>query len=308
MKKVGVIGLGNMGKHMAVHLVDKGFSVTVFDINENPVRDLMDMGAAGATSPREVALHSEVIVLSLPNAVVLSEVVQGPDGILTAGVEGKTLIDTTSATYDITRELAARVAEKGGWMLDSPVTGGSEGSRKATLSIMVGGDFDAFCRQKDVYETIGSNIVHIGESGHGQISKMVNQMLMAAIYCSAAEAFAFASQAGVDIAKIYKAIEFGGAESKLLSGMKETILSGKVVINDNLAIHAKDIDYAMEAANKLHAYLPVTASTHEVFNIARIKGLGNIWSGSLFTVWEDLLQRKLNSTIRPEAEPATEAR
>jgi 2-hydroxy-3-oxopropionate reductase len=204
-------------------------------------------------------------------------------------------------------ELAARVAEEGGWFLDSPVTGGSEGSRKATLSIMVGGDQDAFNRQKDVYEAMGSNIVYFGESGHGQISKMVNQMLMAAIYCSVAEAFAFASQAGVDIAKIYDAIEFGGAESKLFSGMKKTILSGEVVINNNLAIHAKDIDYAMEAANKLHAYLPITASTHEIFNIARIKGLSNIWSGSLFTIWEDLLQKKLNSTIRPEAESSTKA-
>ncbi len=306
MKKVGVIGLGNMGKHMAVNLVNKGFSVAVFDINERPVKELTGLGAFGAKSPREVASISDVIVLSLPNVNVLAEVIQGPNGILSEDVEGKTIIDTTSATFAGARELAESVAARGGWMLDSPVTGGSEGSRNASLSIMVGGDFEAFSKQKDVYDAIGSNIVYIGESGHGQISKMVNQMLMAAIYCSVTEAFAFASQAGVDIARIYDAIESGGAQSRLLSGMKKTILSGEVVINDNLAIHGKDIDYAMEAANKIHAYIPITASTHEIFNIARIKGLGNIWSGSMYTIWEDLLQKKLNSTIKEAAKATAE--
>ena len=279
-------------------LFRSGFSVTVFDINELPVKELVGMGALGAKSPHEVASNSEVVVVSLPNVHVLADVIQGPNGILSADFGGKTIIDTTSATLAGTRELAEKVAASGGWMLDSPVTGGSDGSKKATLSIMVGGDFDAFTKQQDVYDAIGNNIVYIGESGHGQISKMVNQMLMAAIYCSVTEAFAFASQAGVDIAKIYDAIEFGGAQSKLLSGMKKTLLSGEVVINDNLAIHGKDIDCAMEAANKIHAYIPITASTHEIFNIARIKGLGNIWSGSMYTIWEDMLQKKLNSTIK----------
>ena len=303
MKRIGVIGLGNMGKYMAVNLVGAGFPVTVCDINEQPVMELVGLGAKSGKTPGEVAQGCDVLVLSLPNVHVLMEVVLGDSGILSVDFQGKTIIDTTSATFDGARDIAAKVAAHGGWMLDSPVTGGSAGSKNASLSIMVGGDPEAFARHQDVYHAIGSNIVYIGESGHGQISKMVNQMLMAAIYCSVTEAFAFASQAGADIAKIYEAIEFGGAQSKPFSGMKNTLLSGEVVINDNLALHAKDIDYAMEAANKLHAYMPVTASTHEVFNIARLKGLSHIWSGSMYTIWEDLLQKKLNSTVGQSNEP-----
>jgi 2-hydroxy-3-oxopropionate reductase len=297
VKHTGIIGLGNMGLPMARNLLKTGYSVHVYDINSDRMDILSAEGAAALDSPQQVAQKSEVIVLSLPNIPILEAVIAGPGGLLELDLHGKTIIDTTTATMEVAKELAAKVARQGGIFLDSPVTGGAVGAANGTLNIMVGGDQSAFDQHIDVFEALGSNVVYIGESGHGQVSKLVNQLMMGAIYCSVSESFAFASHLGVDVARVYQAVEFGGAKSGLLSGMKHRILSGQYGGKNYLAQHGKDIDYAMDEANRHHSFMPIASAVHEVWNLARNKGYGSLDSHSIFAVWEDILGKKLNETI-----------
>ncbi|TDF99518.1 NAD(P)-dependent oxidoreductase [Paenibacillus piri] len=300
MKTVAVIGTGVMGKPMAEILIKKGFPTVVFDADHTKTESLKSIGASVAASLADAAERADAIVLSLPNVPVLQQVIAGPNGLLSVDFKGKTILDTTTSTMKASIELAERVASAGGWMLDCPVTGGEVGARAAVLSIMVGGDKAAFEAQRDVLEALGSTIVHIGPCGHGQVSKMVNQMLMAAIYCSVTESFSFAAQLGVDISKIYDAVEHGGGKSGLLSGLRKGILSGQPVQNHNMAQHGKDIDYVMEEASRHHSFVPVAAAVHETFKLGRVKGLGVYSSGSMFLLWEDLLGMKLADSIRKE--------
>lgn len=298
MKTVGCIGLGNMGKPMARNLLAKGFRVVVFDVEKPRVEELAGEGAVRAATLFEAAAQSEVLLLSLPNIQVLRTVLTGPDGVLMGEVAGKTIIDTTTATLQITKELADLAKAKDVSFLDAPVTGGVGGAEKGTLTMMVGGDQSAFEQHIDVFNALGSNIVYVGESGHGQISKMVNQLLMGSIYCSVAEAFGFASQLGVDVSKVFQAVENGGARSAVLSSMKQPILSGEYGGGFYLAQHGKDIDYVMDEANRWHSYMPITSAVHEVWNLARTMGFDELNSQSMFAVWERLLNKKLNSTVR----------
>ncbi len=297
MKRVGMIGLGNMGRPMALNLLRKGFEVQVYDISSASVEMLASEGAIRAASPRAAALACEALVLSLPNENVLENVMLGEDGIASAELPGTVVIDTTTSTYSAAVKLAEAVRQVGGEFLDSPVTGGVGGAEQGTLSMMIGGDESAFMKHRDVFEALGSNIVYVGASGHGQVSKMVNQLLMGAIYCSVAEGFGFAAQLGVDVEKVYQAVEQGGARSAVLSGMKKLILSGEYGGGSYLAQHGKDIDYVMKEANQWHSYMPITSAVHEVWNLARLKGYGKLNSQSMFAVWEDLLGKKLNETI-----------
>lgn len=295
MKKIAVIGLGNMGGNMACVLIEKGYEVYVLDIDKKKQSAIEKKGGRSLSSIEEAARKTDTAVLSLPNDDVMKSVA---NEFLSSGFEGKTIIDTTSARYTTTVELAEKAREKKIHFLDAPVTGGEKGAKQGTLTFMVGGSESAFKANADLFGAMGERIVHIGPSGHGQIAKMVNQEIMAAIYASVAEAFAFASERGADIECIYDAVETGGAQSALLSGMRETILSGTPVINNNLAIHAKDVDYVMEEANRLKSFMPVNASVQQVMNMARKKGLSDHWSGSMYVMWEEMLGIKLNSTVK----------
>lgn len=298
---VGCIGLGNMGKPMARNVLQNGFAAIGFDIVKANLRELSVHGLQEGESVCEVCRRADVLLLSLPSLPVLRSVM---DDVLSADLGGKILIDTTTATLQAAQELATAVAARGGAFLDSPVTGGIGGAESGKLSIMIGGEREAFDRALPVYQAIGENIVYVGDSGHGQIAKMVNQLMMGAIYCSVAEAFGFAAQHGVDVEKVYQAVEQGGAKSAVLSSMKKRILSGEYGGGHYLAQHGKDIDYVMDEANRSHSYMPVTSAVHEVWNLARAMGLSSLDSGSMFAVWEQLLNRKLNSTIRGEGSDA----
>jgi 3-hydroxyisobutyrate dehydrogenase-like beta-hydroxyacid dehydrogenase len=295
MKKLAVIGLGNMGGNMASVLLNKGYEVYVYDIDKEKQISITARGGISLGSEEEAAVMADTIILSLPNDDVMKSVAEK---LLVSEFKGKTIIDTTSAKYTTTVYIAKRAEDMGINFIDAPVTGGEKGAKEGTLTFMVGGSDSAFEGIRDVLEAMGTKIVHIGPSGHGQIAKMVNQDIMAAIYASVAEAFAFASERGADIKQIYEAIETGGAQSGLLSGMRETILSGEPVINNNLAIHAKDVDYVMEESNRLKSFMPVNASVQQVMNMARKKGLSDHWSGSMYVMWEEMLGMKLNSTVK----------
>ena len=301
---VGVIGLGRMGRPMAENLARKGFATFAYDVNATAMGALVDRGVIARGSAREVVAQAEMVVLSLPTQEVLEELVLGPGGFVEAEIAGKIIIDTTTTTPEIAKRLAGALASRGCAFLDSPVTGGAAGAQAATLSIMIGGDAAAVAAARPVYEALGTNVVHIGSSGHGQIAKMVNQMLMAAIYTSVAESFAFAAQQGADVAKIFQAVENGGGRSKVLSDIKPYLLGGTPRTNGNLAQHGKDIDYVMQQANAQKIFLPIASAVHEFYNLSRTLGFGQNSSHDMWAVWEKLLGIDFTATIRNEQTPA----
>ena len=294
MNRISVIGLGNMGGNMASVLMEKGCEVYVLDVDSQKQSRLVSRGGIPLSSAIEAVEKADTVILSLPNDDIMGAVM---GELLAHDLTGKTIIDTTSAKYTTALEIAERVKAKNGQFLDAPVTGGEKGAREGTLTFMVGGDQAALEQSLHILQSLGTRIVHIGPSGHGQIAKMVNQEIMAAIYVSVTEAFAFAAERGVDIERVYDAVENGGAKSQLLSAMRNTILSGEPVLNHNLAIHGKDVDYVMDEANRLKSFMPVNASVQQVMNMARQKGLSDHWSGSIFVMWEELIGKKLNSAI-----------
>lgn len=299
-KKAGIIGLGKMGAAMAGTLLRRGFDVYAFDTCELAMRKASARGVKLLGSNNEVFVQCHVTILSLPTELVVHEVVLGPGGLAECDTKGKIIIDTSTTTASMAEKVAARMAELGCGFLDAPVSGGTTGAEDGTLTIMIGGDAGIFRSQLDVFEAIGARVVYIGPSGHGQVCKMVNQLLMGAIYTSANEAFALAAQCGADISRIYEAVEVGGGKSGLLSGMKEHMLTGVVSENKGLAQHGKDIDYVIEEAACRGISLPVTSSVHEFFNIARSMGFGGIGPGEMWAVWEKILGLKFTRTIRSD--------
>lgn len=286
---VGVVGLGQMGRRMAATLVRRGFKTVGFDVDPAAVENARTDGVMHAPSPGDVLHRSQVVLLSLPDEHVAESLFMDPAGLIHGTLEGKVIVDTTTTTMTMAERLAAAVSSKGGFYLDAPVTGGVSGAEKGSLTIMVGGDVVAVAGARPVLEAIGERLVHVGPSGHGQVAKMVNQMLMAAIYTSVAEAIAFATQLGADPSRIYEAVEHGGAESRLLTAIKKSLLNGTVSTNGNLHQHGKDIDYVMEESIRRQLHLPITGAVHSFFQLSRSLGFRRARCHEMWAVWEKLL-------------------
>jgi len=298
-RAVAVIGLGAMGGPMAANLARKGFRTLGFDPRPEAMAAAREAGVEPASSAADAFRQAEAALLSLPNQETMENVVLGEGGLL-AHAGGRCVIDATTTTVTMAQRVARAVEEAGGAFLDAPVSGGAGGARDGTLCVMVGGERGAFEAHRDVLEAIGTTVVHVGPSGHGQVAKLVNQMLMAAIYVSVAEAFAFAAQLGADVSKVYAAIEKGGCRSALLDAIKPNLLSGVLSTGGNLAMHGKDIDYVMDEATRRKLALPLTAQVHAFYNLSRTLGFGEIWSGEMWAVWEKMLGIDLTAPIRGE--------
>lgn len=300
---VGVIGLGQMGKPMAANLVKRGFRTLGCDVSAASLAAAAELGVIPAASAREVFAAADVTVLSLPTQEILEQVVLGAGGLIEVAQAPKIIVDTTTTTVALAQRLHAALAVKGVAFLDSPVTGGVAGAEQAALSIMIGGEAEAVARARPVFDALGNNIVHIGPSGHGQVAKMVNQMLMAAIYTSVAEGFAFAAQFGADVEKVFQAVEQGGAKSKQLSTIGPSLIAGTVRTNGNLAQHGKDIGYVIAEANHRKFFLPITSAVHEFYQLSRTLGFGRNSSHDMWAVWEKLLGIDLRATMARDRTP-----
>jgi len=293
-KGVGVIGLGAMGQGLAANLA-KSFRVVGYDTVQESCRAAAANGVECLAGANEVFSASDVVVLSLPTEEIVASVV---DAALEAGcLEGRVIFDTSTTTPALAEQVAKRCSAVDCSFLDAPVTGGAVGAEKGELSIMVGGDKAAFEAHSDVLEALGNKITRIGPSGHGQVSKMVNQMLMAAIYTSVSEAFGSAVQHGADIAKIFEAVEQGGGRSMLLSRMKGTMLSGSLSSVNGIRQHGKDIRYAVKSAEQNGIELPITKSVDAFFRRSSDAGFDAIWAGEMWAVWEKLFGVSFRETV-----------
>ena len=258
---IGFIGLGLMGRPMAKHLVAAGHRLTVYNRSHPATDDLVAAGAHAGDSPAGVARQSDIVITMLPDTPDVEAVIAGANGVLEGVRQGAVVVDMSSISPVATRRLASLVAARGATMLDAPVSGGEIGAKNASLSIMVGGDRDAFERVRPVLAHMGNaeRIIHIGdEPGSGQICKICNQMAIGGALAGVSEAFALARKAGVDPARVRQALLGGFAASRVLEVHGERMLTGNYVPGFRTRLYQKDLRIAHETASVLGVPTPAT--------------------------------------------------
>jgi len=285
---LGFIGLGIMGKPMAKNLIKAGFSLVVYDVNQAPVAELVSLGAIAVSSPAEVAARTEKIITMLPDGPDVEAVVSGANGILVAAGSKTVLIDMSSISPTISKRIAGMLAAKGARTLDAPVSGGEPGAINAQLAIMVGGPDDLFNEAKPIFEALGKSAVLVGDTGAGQITKLVNQILVAIHLEAMGEALLLASKADVDPLKVYEAIKGGLAGSNVLNAKVPLVLARNFKPGFKIRLHQKDLKNALEAADSLDLDLPVTAMVQDMITTLVREGKGEEDHGGILQVLEEM--------------------
>jgi 2-hydroxy-3-oxopropionate reductase len=294
-EKVGFIGLGIMGKPMARNLMDAGYELSVHNRSREPVDELAEDGAAAASSPKEVAENSDVIVTMLPDSPQVEEVVSGEDGVL-EGIRGGTLlVDMSTISPVVTEELAEKVKERGASMLDAPVSGGDVGAIEGTLSIMVGGSEEDFERAKPLFDVMGKTVTHVGPTGTGQVTKAANQVVVALTIEAVSEALVLGSKGGVSPEKILDVLSGGLAGNKVMEVKREKFLSHTFDPGFRSELHHKDLGIALAAGREYGVALPVTAIVDQMLLSMKKKGWGGEDHSALLRVIEDLSQHEIDS-------------
>ncbi len=255
-ERVGFIGLGIMGAPMARHLLAAGFPLTVHSRSPGPVDALVEAGAVRASSPAELARASDVIVTMLPDTPDVEHVMLGDDGVIAGAAAGSLVIDMSTIDPGPARAIAGQLATCDVEMLDAPVSGGERGAIDGTLSIMVGGSEGAFARAMPILETMGKNIVHVGPSGAGQVTKACNQLVVAATIEAVAEALVLAERSGVDAAKVREALLGGFAGSKILEVHGQRMLDRAFEPGFRARLHRKDARIVLDAAQAAGSPIP----------------------------------------------------
>jgi 2-hydroxy-3-oxopropionate reductase len=283
---VGFIGLGVMGRPMARNLLARGFALAVHNRSQRPVEELVAAGAARAESPAGVARRAHRIITMLPDSPDVAQVLEGSKGVFSAIQPGTILIDTSSISPATARRLAERARALGATMLDAPVSGGEIGAINGSLSIMVGGDADAFATVRPILEAMGNpeRIIHIGESGAGQICKVCNQMVIGGALAAVSEAFALARKAHVDPGKVRDALLGGFAASRVLEVHGERMLRANYTPGFRARLYAKDMRIASETLAGYEAPAPVTSVIHQLVTALVATGRGDDDYAALATV------------------------
>jgi 2-hydroxy-3-oxopropionate reductase len=284
---LGFVGLGIMGGPMARNLVKAGHVVTGFDTDPVRLNHFVAGGGTPAASVAEVGRASSAVFLSLPAGDVVRGVVTGEGGLAAVMGEGTVIVDLSTTEPRVSQDMAAACAPHGIAFLDAPVSGGEQGARDASLSVMVGGDAAAFARCRPILLSLGKSVVHLGGSGMGQAAKLVNNLIVAAGFAAVCEGWALAVKAGLDPATLHAAIQGGWAGSRVMEETIPRFLQRNFVPGGTVDIMAKDVGYALGMARELNVPLPVTALVHELFRMAKAQGKGANAQPVLITLWEE---------------------
>jgi 2-hydroxy-3-oxopropionate reductase len=287
---IGFIGLGVMGKPMAKNLIKAGHQLVVHSRTRASVDEVVAAGAAAAVSPADVARRTTIVITMLPDTADVELVLTGPDGVLSVLQPRAIVADMSSISPVATKRLAALVADRGGSMLDAPVSGGEIGAINASLSIMVGGDEAAFARARPIFEAMGNaeRIVHIGASGAGQVCKICNQVAIGGALAGVSEAFALAKKAGVDAARVRQALLGGFAASRVLEVHGERMLNANYKPGFRTKLYQKDLRLANEAASANGVAMPGTALVAQLVNALVASGGGDLDYAAMGTVLFEL--------------------
>ncbi len=288
MSKVGFIGLGIMGKPMAKNLIKAGYELIVFDVVTTAMEELGAAGAQTAACIGEVVAQADVIVTMLPNSPQVQEVVLGAGGVLENAKAGTIIVDNSSISPIVSKEVAAACAQKGVIYLDAPVSGGEPKAIEGTLAIMVGGDAAAFEKVKDMLLVMGASAVLVGESGSGNVTKLANQIIVALNISAMSEAMVLAQKAGVDPEKVYQAIRGGLAGSTVLDAKMPMVLDGNFNPGFRIELHIKDLQNALDCAHTVHSPIPLTAEVMEIMQGLKAHGMEKCDHNAIIRHYETL--------------------
>lgn len=287
-ERIGFVGLGIMGRGMANNLLKAGFTVRVWNRTASRMDPLVEAGAEAGTSPADVAAHSDIIITCVSDTPDVERVILEADGVIQGAKEGALVIDCSTISPQATVEIAKKLNEKGVKMLDAPISGGSEGAAKGTLSIMIGGDAGDVERAMPVFQAMGKTITHVGGQGAGQTVKLVNQILVVGNCLAMCEALLFAQAGGVDLRKCLDAVTGGAAGSWMLSNRGHQIINRDWRPGFTIDLQQKDVRLVMREADALG--VPVIMSS-QIFNLYRTlqeKGLGAEGNHALVKALENL--------------------
>ena len=271
-EKIGFIGLGIMGKPMARNLLKAGYEVTVFDIMGDVVEEVVSDGATAAPNCAEVAAATDKIITMVPDSTDSEKAILGPGGVLEGAKPGSVVIDMSSIAPLVSQKIAAECAKKGVEMLDAPVSGGEPGAINATLAIMVGGKQEIFDQNFDLLKTMGGNVVLTGDIGAGGVTKLANQIIVAANIAGLSEALVLAQKAGVDPERVFNAIRGGLAGSAVMEAKGPMMLSRNFRAGFRVRLHQKDLRNVLQTAQELSVPLPVTSLLQQVLGALMNEG------------------------------------
>jgi len=263
-----------MGRPMATNLLKAGYPLIVHNRSQQAVDALVELGAKRAATPAEIAKQCTRIITMVPDSPDVEQVLEGANGVFSALQRGSIIIDNSSIAPEVARRLAAKAKSLGAQMLDAPVSGGEIGAVSGTLSIMVGGDQDAFDAVKPILDVMGNpeKVVRIGEAGAGQLCKVCNQMVIAGTLGVVAEAFALAKKSGIDAAKMREALLGGFASSRVLEVHGERILKGNFKPGFKTKLFAKDLKIAASTLVEQAVAAPITAVAQQEINARMAAG------------------------------------
>ena len=293
MKKIGFIGLGIMGKPMAKNLLKAGYTLTVYDIIPEKIKEVVEAGAKTGSSSKDVAEKSEIIITMLPNSPEVMEAVLGKDGVLDGARPGTILIDMSSIAPLASKEIAKRAKEKKVVMLDAPVSGGEPKAVEGTLAIMVGGPAETFDKVKDILGVMGASVTRVGEIGSGNTTKLANQIIVALNIAAMSEAMVLATKAGVDPKNVFEAIRGGLAGSTVLDAKMPLALKGNFKPGFRIELHIKDLANALDTAHGIGVPVPLSSVAMEVMQALKVDGKGGDDHGGIIQFYEKLAKVKV---------------
>ncbi len=285
--KLGVIGLGIMGAPMAANLLKAGFDVTVYNRTRTKAERLRSLGATIAHSPQHLASNAEIIITIVSDTPDVQEVLFGENGVAEGLTPGKIVIDMSTISPEATQAFAERIAALGCEFLDAPVSGGEPGAIAGTLTIMAGGSKAAFEKCLPVFSAMGKNIVHVGLSGSGQCTKMVNQVICSLNIVAMTEGLLLAQHTGLDLARTLQVVSGGSAGSWMLNNLAPRILQNDFAPGFMIKLQQKDLRLAMELLEGFEEKFPGAALAHELFSQAVARGLGEQGTQGLINLMSD---------------------
>ena len=290
MKKLrlGYIGLGRMGKPMAINLLKAGYPLIVHNRSRGKVQQLVNLGALAATSPKQVAAESDVVFTNLPDTPDVLAVALGKDGIIEGAHKGLIYIDNSTIKPSASREIYAALKPLGVSSLDAPVSGGDIGAQQGTLAIMVGGDADALEKVMPILQVVGKTITHVGGPGSGQVAKAANQIMVAAQMVAMGELLIFAQKAGADPRKVVDAIKGGAAQCWTLDVKPQRLFAGNREPGFRSALQAKDLNIILETAREYGLSLPSVALDNQLYAALCAMDLGELDNSGIISIIETL--------------------
>ena len=296
-ERIGFIGLGIMGRGMVRNLMKARFDLTVWNRTASRMEEFLAAGAKGARSPADLAVRCDVILICVSDTPDVQEVTLGENGLIHGVRPGSLVIDLSTISPQATREIARRLGEKGAHLLDAPVSGGSEGAARGTLSIMVGGEGEQLERARPILQAMGKTITHVGGHGDGQLVKLVNQILVVGNCLAMCEALLFAQAGGLDLRKALEAVGSGAAGSWMLANRGPQILARDWRPGFTIDLQQKDVRLVLEAADALGVPVLGTSLIFNLYRTLQAQGLGGEGNHALVKALERLAGVEIQASV-----------